>query len=103
MPAPDPFRDIDLPLPGRRSGKVRISYDLPGGRRLFVTTDRLSAFDRVVAAIPWKGQVLNQLSAWWFAQVRHVSPTTLSTSLTRTSPWPRVPRPCRSRWSCVRT
>lgn len=72
MPAPDPFRDIDLPLPGRRSGKVRISYDLPGGRRLFVTTDRLSAFDRVVAAIPWKGQVLNQLSAWWFAQVRHV-------------------------------
>ena len=32
MPAPDPFRDIDLPLPGRRLGKVRISYDLPGGR-----------------------------------------------------------------------
>ena len=41
MPAPDPFRDIDLPLPGRRSGKVRISYDLPGGRRLFVTTDQI--------------------------------------------------------------
>jgi phosphoribosylaminoimidazole-succinocarboxamide synthase len=72
MPAPESFRDIALPLPGRRSGKVRISYDLSGGRRLFVTTDRLSAFDRVVAAIPWKGQVLNQLSAWWFAQTRHI-------------------------------
>jgi phosphoribosylaminoimidazole-succinocarboxamide synthase len=72
MPAPEPFRDIDLPLPGRRVGKVRISYDLSGDRRLFVTTDRLSAFDRIVTAIPWKGQVLNQLSAWWFAQTRHI-------------------------------
>lgn len=57
-----------LPLPGRVSGKVRDGYDLPGGRRLFVTTDRLSAFDRVLARVPYKGQVLNQLAAWWFEQ-----------------------------------
>jgi phosphoribosylaminoimidazole-succinocarboxamide synthase len=48
--------------------------DLPGGRRLFVTTDRLSAFDRILARVPYKGQVLNQLSAWWFEQTRDVLP-----------------------------
>jgi len=58
--------DIDLPLPDRRAGKVRVSYALEGDRRLFVTTDRLSAFDRIIARVPWKGQVLNELSAWWF-------------------------------------
>ena len=60
------FRGCDLPLPGKTSGKVRDHYPLPGGRRLFVTTDRLSAFDRILAAVAYKGQVLNQLSAWWF-------------------------------------
>jgi phosphoribosylaminoimidazole-succinocarboxamide synthase len=64
--AAEPFTGIDLPLPDRREGKVRISYALPHDRRLFVTTDRLSAFDRVIAAVPHKGQVLNELSAWWF-------------------------------------
>ena len=68
MTAETVFTDITLPLADRRVGKVRVSYRLPGGRRLLVTTDRLSAFDRVVAAIPYKGQVLNQLSAWWFSQ-----------------------------------
>ena len=58
--------DISLNLPGRRSGKVRVSYELDADRRLFVTTDRLSAFDSVVAAVPFKGQVLNELAAWWF-------------------------------------
>ncbi len=37
-----------------------------------ITTDRLSAFDRVIAAVPYKGQVLNQLSAWWFARTADV-------------------------------
>lgn len=62
------LRDIDLPLDDRREGKVRISWSLPDGNRLFVTTDRLSAFDRVITCVPDKGQVLNQLSAWWFRQ-----------------------------------
>ena len=59
-----------LPLQGRESGKVRDWYWLGGGRRLFVTTDRLSAFDRILARVPYKGQVLNQLSAWWFDVTR---------------------------------
>ncbi len=62
----DPFMDVDLPLPDRRDGKVRASWSAGDRRRLIVTTDRLSAFDRVLAGVPYKGQVLNQLSAWWF-------------------------------------
>ena len=66
------FTAVDLPLPGRRDGKVRVSYELPGGRRLLVTTDRLSAFDRVLAAVRYKGQVLNQLAGWWFSETADV-------------------------------
>jgi phosphoribosylaminoimidazole-succinocarboxamide synthase len=65
-----PFTDITLELPGRTTGKVRVMYALPGEHRLLVTTDRLSAFDKVVAAVPFKGQVLNQLSWWWFETTR---------------------------------
>ena len=68
----EPFLDIDLPLDDRRDGKVRVSYAYGEGRRLFVTTDRLSAFDRVIAGVPYKGQVLNQLSAWWFERTADV-------------------------------
>jgi phosphoribosylaminoimidazole-succinocarboxamide synthase len=55
-----------LPLADRKTGKVREWYTLNEASKLFVTTDRLSAFDRVLACVPFKGQVLNQLSAWWF-------------------------------------
>ena len=47
-------------LPNFQEGKVRDSYELPDGRRIMITTDRQSAFDRVLAAVPFKGQVLNQ-------------------------------------------
>ncbi len=66
-----------LPLPGRGAGKVREWYALPAGQRLIVTTDRLSAFDRVLAAVPYKGQVLNELSAWWFARTADLIPNHL--------------------------
>jgi phosphoribosylaminoimidazole-succinocarboxamide synthase len=67
-----PFLDIDLPLADRRDGKVRVSYAFGDDRRVFITTDRLSAFDRVIAGVPFKGQVLNQLSGWWFARTADV-------------------------------
>ena len=41
---------------------------------VLITTDRQSAFNRVLAAIPFKGQVLNMTSAWWFEQTRHIVP-----------------------------
>ena len=72
MQTVEPLADITLPLPDRRVGKVRVSYSLPNNTRLFVTTDRLSAFDQIVAVVPYKGQVLNQLAAWWFAQTADI-------------------------------
>ena len=54
-----------------KRGKVRDIYDL-GNELLLVTTDRQSAFDRVLASVPFKGQVLNRVSAWWFEQTRHI-------------------------------
>ncbi len=68
---PEPFMDVDLDLPGRRDGKVRVSYEF-GEHRLFVTTDRLSAFDRVIHGVAYKGQVLNQLAAWWFSETADI-------------------------------
>ena len=47
------------------SGKVRDIYSY-NGKRIAITTDRQSAFDRILAAIPFKGQVLNQTAAFWF-------------------------------------
>jgi phosphoribosylaminoimidazole-succinocarboxamide synthase len=61
-------------LPNPYFGKVRDCYDLPDGTRLLVTTDRLSAFDRILAVIPWKGQVLTQLARYWFEQTADIAP-----------------------------
>jgi phosphoribosylaminoimidazole-succinocarboxamide synthase len=71
---PDALDETDLPLAGRQAGKVRDWYPLNAGRRLLVTTDRLSAFDRILTRVPFKGQVLNQLAAWWFEQTAGVIP-----------------------------
>ena len=60
------LRDEAAARSGWVEGKVRDCLVLQDGRRVLVTTDRVSAFDRVLGAIPFKGQVLNQLSAWWF-------------------------------------
>jgi phosphoribosylaminoimidazole-succinocarboxamide synthase len=69
---PQALDETHLPLANRETGKVRDWYDLANGQRLIVTTDRLSAFDRVLARVPYKGQVLNQLSAWWFEQTKSI-------------------------------
>lgn len=57
-------------------GKVRDTYDL-GDKLILVTTDRQSAFDRVLASIPYKGQVLNLTSVWWFEQTGSLVPNHL--------------------------
>lgn len=57
-------------------GKVRDTYDL-GDKLILVTTDRQSAFDRLLASVPYKGQVLNLTSAWWFEQTAHIVPNHL--------------------------
>ncbi|MBZ0292902.1 MAG: phosphoribosylaminoimidazolesuccinocarboxamide synthase [Anaerolineae bacterium] len=55
----------------KQSGKVRDIYQR-GNQRVLITTDRVSAFDRVLGLIPFKGQVLNQLSLWWFEQTQDI-------------------------------
>jgi phosphoribosylaminoimidazole-succinocarboxamide synthase len=65
----------DLPLPRIGRGKVRDIYAVGDDRVLLVTTDRISAFDVVMAeTIPMKGAVLTQISAWWFDQLEGVVP-----------------------------
>jgi len=58
------------------NGKVRDAYDL-GDKLMLITTDRLTAFDRQLAVIPYKGQVLNLISAWWFEQTADIVPNHL--------------------------
>jgi phosphoribosylaminoimidazole-succinocarboxamide synthase len=71
---PTPFNHSDLPLSGKRQGKVRDIYPLGDDHLLLVTTDRLSAFDRILGAAAYRGQVLNQLSAWWFKHTADIVP-----------------------------
>jgi phosphoribosylaminoimidazole-succinocarboxamide synthase len=67
--------DASIPeLPNHYSGKVRENYDLPDGRRVIIATDRLSAFDRILCAVPFKGQVLTQTARFWFEATRDVCP-----------------------------
>lgn len=61
-------------LPGYQRNKVRDSYQLPDGRRILIATDRQSAFDQVLAAVPYKGQVLTQTARYWFDQTADVCP-----------------------------
>jgi len=63
--------NINTPFQKVHSGKVRDTYTYED-KRILVTTDRQSAFDRILAAIPFKGQVLNQVSAFWFEQTKDI-------------------------------
>ncbi|MEE8420788.1 MAG: phosphoribosylaminoimidazolesuccinocarboxamide synthase [Dehalococcoidales bacterium] len=64
--------DTDLPLPPFIRGKIRDAYDL-GDHLLIIASDRISAYDVVLpCGIPCKGQVLNQLSVFWFGQTAHI-------------------------------
>jgi phosphoribosylaminoimidazole-succinocarboxamide synthase len=65
----------DLPVPGEcYRGKVRDNYTTGDGRRFIVVSDRISAFDRVLGTLPFKGQVLNQVAAFWFERTKHIVP-----------------------------
>ncbi len=68
--------ETNLNIGEKRIGKVRDRYELED-KIILVTTDRQSAFDRVLAAIPFKGQVLNLTSTWWFEKTKHIVPNHL--------------------------
>lgn len=70
---PHALKSVDVAgLGDKTSGKVRDIFTLNDDRRLLVATDRVSAFDRVLGYIPYRGQVLNQLSLWWFEQLADI-------------------------------
>jgi len=73
---------LESNLPGltlRHRGKVRDVFDLPGDRLLMVATDRLSAFDVVLPdPIPGKGEMLCQISNFWFGETEHIIPNHLT-------------------------
>jgi phosphoribosylaminoimidazole-succinocarboxamide synthase len=69
------LEDATIPeLPNHYRGKVRDNYDLPDGRRIIIASDRLSAFDISLAAIPLKGQVLTQTARFWFEATADLCP-----------------------------
>ena len=61
-------------LPNHYQGKVRDNYDLPDGRRIIIASDRLSAFDRHLCTVPFKGQVLTQTARYWFDVTDDICP-----------------------------
>lgn len=65
--------ETEWPDSEKYRGKVRDRYDL-GDQMLLITTDRQSAFDRVLASIPFKGAVLNLTSGWWFDNTKDIVP-----------------------------
>ena len=71
----DALADATIPeLPNHVRGKVRDNYDLPDGRRILIASDRLSAFDRILCAVPGKGQVLTQTARYWFERTADICP-----------------------------
>ena len=69
---PNTLRETNFAALGEKyQGKVRDVYRR-SDRLVLITTDRLSAFDRVLTTIPFKGEVLNRLAAFWFDKTRHV-------------------------------
>jgi phosphoribosylaminoimidazole-succinocarboxamide synthase len=70
----DILKETNFPFLGpKTAGKVRDIYER-NGKLVLITTDRHSSFDRIIAHIPWKGQVLNQVSAWWFEKTKDIVP-----------------------------
>ena len=70
------IQDTNIGAPNKKVGKVRDAYFL-NDKVVMISTDRQSAFDRVLAAIPYKGAVLNSVSAWWFKKTEHLFPNHL--------------------------
>lgn len=72
---PNVLADATIPeLPNHYRGKVRDCYDMPDNTRIIITSDRISAFDRILTTIPLKGQALTQMARYWFEQTSDICP-----------------------------
>lgn len=61
-------------MPNHYKGKVRDTYNLGNGQRILITSDRISAFDRILTTIPLKGQALTQMARYWFDVTKDIVP-----------------------------
>ncbi|MBU1239365.1 phosphoribosylaminoimidazolesuccinocarboxamide synthase [Myxococcota bacterium] len=68
------YTDLGPLWPLTSRGKVRDIFAVGDDKLLFVVSDRVSVFDRVVGTVPFKGQILNSIAAWWMEQVEHILP-----------------------------
>ncbi|MHA1294320.1 MAG: phosphoribosylaminoimidazolesuccinocarboxamide synthase [Promethearchaeota archaeon] len=67
------LKETDFPLLGTiYRGKVRDNY-IKDDRRIIIATDRISSFDRIITTIPFKGQILNQISTFWFELTKKIA------------------------------
>ena len=71
---PGALESLDLPGLTLERGQVRDNYELTDGRRVVVATDRCTIFNQHVGQVPYKGQVLNQLTNWWFEHTADIVP-----------------------------
>jgi phosphoribosylaminoimidazole-succinocarboxamide synthase len=72
---PPVLSDATIPeLPNHYAGKVRDNYDMPDGSRIIIATDRISAFDIILASIPLKGELLTQTARFWFEHTADICP-----------------------------
>lgn len=72
---PNVLADATIPeLPNHYRGKVRDCYDMPNDTRIIITSDRISAFDRILTTIPLKGQALTQMAKYWFEHTSDICP-----------------------------
>ncbi|MHA2407680.1 MAG: phosphoribosylaminoimidazolesuccinocarboxamide synthase [Candidatus Ranarchaeia archaeon] len=65
------LKETDFPLGKKIRGKVRDNYIL-GNQRFLIATDRVSAFDRVITTLPFKGQILNEFANYWFERTKDI-------------------------------
>jgi phosphoribosylaminoimidazole-succinocarboxamide synthase len=90
---PFTLRETDFPSLGERyRGKVRDTY-ARDDRLILITSDRLSAFDRVLTTVPFKGEILNRITSWWFGKTSHIVKNHL---LDQPDPNVAVARKCRA-------
>jgi phosphoribosylaminoimidazole-succinocarboxamide synthase len=68
------LESLDIPGLKAERGQASDNYALPDGRRVVIATDRFNVFNQPVGQVPYKGQVLNQLTNWWFEHTADILP-----------------------------
>ncbi|MBN1200580.1 MAG: phosphoribosylaminoimidazolesuccinocarboxamide synthase [Anaerolineae bacterium] len=66
------IESVELPGLTAERGKVRDNYVLSDGRRVLIATDRCTVFNQPIGQVPYKGQIVNELTSWWFEHTANI-------------------------------